>query len=116
MVIGKFVRVKRDQGELAEGVFNELDMMGDSLERLMKDFKNLKADFENLQKTFQYDNSTLAGSMEQIENRIGQIYETEEGLRQDVNLVLRADDEHPVTAVFGSAKPNKGGRPRKEPV
>ncbi len=108
VTLGKFSRMKR---EFSVGVEEDFEKLWGVFEVTLADIKNLQTSFENLQKTSQYDSSTLAGSMEQIENRIAQIIETQEGLRQDVNLLLRVDKEHPVLAPT-----NKGGRPRKEPV
>lgn len=105
--LGKFSRIER---EVFENLNKELFAVFESLKSLDTKVKTLEGKLETLEKNHAYDCSTLAGSLEQAENRIGQIYETEEGLRKDIDLLLRSTDEHPVLL---PVERNKGGRPRK---
>jgi chromosome segregation ATPase len=113
MVIGKFVRIGREVNEALEKVYDDIEEIHGVVDAFLEGFRNVQPDIQNLLikvKTLEENPSEVSRQIEQIENRIGQIYETGEGLRQDINLLLGADKEHPVLA------PSKGGRPRKEPV
>jgi hypothetical protein len=116
MFIGKQARDERVAAALVHDVNVQLeagkkwmDLLSGRIDKLLEVQQNLKTSFENLQKT---DENPLEvfQQISQLETRFSDLTENLENLRGDINLVLRADKEHPVLA------PNKGGRPRKEPV
>ena len=116
MIIGKFSKLERKLGVLAEGVYDEegfpkIEVVQQFFEVFMEDFKNLQASFENLLtkvKTLEENPSEVSEQITDLDTRIGNLAENLENLEGDVKLLLHADKEHPVLV------PNKGGRPRNE--
>lgn len=100
-VLGKFSRLER-------GVFENLENLRGGFQDLASQVKTLEENLKTLEKNHAYDCSTLAGSLEQAENRIADITEAQEILRQDIGTLLHSTDEHPVLVPV-----NKGGRPKK---
>ena len=104
---GGFIRVSTSLENLAGDVKN----LGEKVGELVGRVEAIEGEQKTLAKNAAYDNSTLAGSMEQIENRIAQLTENHETLDKEVSELfhMRADIEHPVL----EPARNKGGRPKK---
>jgi hypothetical protein len=103
---------------LATGKFARIDararlLKGDSktveggLSKLTERFNTIEADQKNLRAMVE------SWDIEGVFRNLDEITSKQNLLRQDVNLLLRAGDEHPVTAPLETSTKSRGGRPKK---